>query len=161
MSGNQLTHSSCFSEVNIQRYYCRSRLILSVCLSVWGWYAVDNLGWIPNLLQMSFITCEANCGPLSDTIPVGSPWCFHTWRKYSFAVSRLDTLLVQGMNSTSLENRSTTTRMLSNPSDSGRSMIKSADISFQGPDGVSSSFSFPGRAWLDPLKRAQRSHLDT
>ena len=110
---------------------------------------------------MSFITCDANCGPLSNTIPVGSPWCFHTWRKYSFAVSRADMLLVQGMNSTSLEKRSTTTRMLSNPSDSGRSVIKSADISFQGPGGVSSGFNFPGGAWLDPLNHAQQSHLDT
>ena len=91
------------------RYCCRSRLILSVCPSVCGWYAVDNQGWIPNLLQMSFITCNVNCGPLSDTIPVGSPWCFHTWHKYSFVVSRVDTLLVQGMNSTSLEKWSTTT----------------------------------------------------
>ena len=109
---------------------------------------------------MSFITCDANCGPLSDTIPVGSPWCFHTWHKYSFAMSRVDTLLVQGMNSTSLENQLTTTRMLSNPSDSGKSVIKSADISFQGPGGVSSGLNFPGGACLDPLKRAQRSHLD-
>ena len=97
MSGNQLTHSSCFSEVNIRRYCCRSRLILSICPLVWGWYAVDNRGWIPNLLQMCFITCDANCGPLSNTIPVGSPWCFHTWHKYSFTVSRADMLLVQGM----------------------------------------------------------------
>ena len=56
--------------------------------------------------------------------------------------------LVQGMNSTSLENRSTTTRTLSNPSDLGRSVIKSVDISFQGPGGVSSGFNFPGGAWL-------------
>ena len=110
---------------------------------------------------MSFITCDANCGPRSDTIPVGSPWCFHTWRKYSFAVSRADTLLVQGMNSTSLEKRSTTTRTLSNPSDLGRSVIKSVEISFQGPGGVSSSLNFPDGAWLDPLNRAHRSHLDT
>ena len=109
---------------------------------------------------MSFITCDANCGPRSNTIPVGSPWCFHTWHKYNFAVLRADTLLVQGMNSTSFENRSTTTRILSNPSDSGRSVMKSADISFQGPGGVSSGFNFPGGAWLVPLNRAQRSHLD-
>ena len=122
---------------------------------------MDNWGRIPNFLQKSFITCDANCGPRSDTIPVGSPWCFHTWHKYSFAVSRVDTLLMQGMNSTSFENRSTTTRMLSNPSDSGRSVIKSVDISFQGPGGVSSGFNFPCGAWLVPLNRVQRSHLDT
>ena len=121
---------------------------------------MDNQGWIPSLLQMSFITCDANCGPLSNTIPVGSPWCFHTWHKYSFVVLRTDMVLVQGMNSTSLENQSTTTRMLSNPSDSGRYVMKSTDMSFQGPGGVLSSFNFPARAWLDPLKRAQRSHLD-
>ena len=67
---------------------------------------------------------------------------------------------MQGMNSTSFENQSTTTRILLNPSDSGRSVMKSADISFQGPGGVSSGFNFPGGAWLVPLNRAQRSHLD-
>ena len=68
---------------------------------------------------------------------------------------------MQGMNLTSFENRSTTTRMLLNPSDSGRSVIKSVDISFQGPGGVSSGFNFPGGAWLVPLNHVQRSHLDT
>ena len=70
-------------------------------------------------------------------------------------------LLVQGMNSTSFENRSTTTRILSNPSDSGRSVMKSADISFQGLGGVSSGFNFPGGAWLVPLNCVHQSHLDT
>ena len=40
-------------------------------------------------------------------------------------------------------------------------MMKLADISFQGPGGVSSGFSFPAGAWLDPLKHVQQSHLDT
>ena len=65
-------------------------------------------------------------------------------------VSRAEVVLVQGINSTSLENQSITTRMLSKPLDSGRSVMKSVDISFQGPGGVSSGFNFPGGAWLDP-----------
>jgi hypothetical protein len=52
-------------------------------------------------------------------------------------VSRAVVVLLQGMNSTSFENQSTTTRIESNPFDNGRSVVKSAVTSVQGMSGNS------------------------
>ena len=65
--GNQSAHLSWFSAVNNRRYCWRSRFIRSVCPSVCGWCAVDNLGVIPRRLHKSFMTCDANWGLLRST----------------------------------------------------------------------------------------------
>jgi hypothetical protein len=74
-------------------------------------------------------------------------------------VSRAGVVLLQGMNSTSFENWSTTTRIKSNPFDNGRSVVKSAVTSVQGISGNSSGRSFPGGARLYGFIRAHLSHL--
>ena len=74
-------------------------------------------------------------------------------------MSRAVVVLLQGMNSTSFENRSTTTKIESNPFDGGRSVVKSAVTSVQGMSGSSSGQSFPGGARLDGFIRAHLSHL--
>ena len=130
--GNQSAHLSWFSAVNNRRYCWRSRFIRSVCPSVCGWCAVDNLGVILRHLHKSFITCDANWGPWSDTIECGSPWFFHTLNRYSFAVSSAVTIFVMAINSTSFEHQSTTTRIESYPLDRGRSVVKSAIMSTHG-----------------------------
>jgi hypothetical protein len=77
----------------------------------------------------------------------------------SCAVSRAVVVLLQGMNSTSFENRSTTTRIESKSFDNGRSVVKSAVTSVQGMSGSSSGRSFPGEARLDGLIWTHLSHL--
>jgi hypothetical protein len=67
--------------------------------------------------------------------------------------------LLQGMNSTSFENRSTTSRIESNPFDNGRSVVKSAVTSLQGISGNFRGRSVPGGARLDGFIRAHLSHL--
>jgi hypothetical protein len=74
-------------------------------------------------------------------------------------VSRAVVVLLQGMNSTSFENRSTATRIESNPFDNGRSVVKSAVTSAQGMSGNSKGRSFHGGARLDGFIRAHLSHL--
>ena len=49
-----------------------------VCPSVCRWCAMDNLGVMPRCLHKSFMTCDANWGPRSDTIECRSLWFFHT-----------------------------------------------------------------------------------
>jgi hypothetical protein len=67
--------------------------------------------------------------------------------------------LLQGMNSTSFENRSTTTRIESNPFDNGRSVVKFTVTSAQGMFGNSRGQIFPGGARFDGFIRAHLSHL--
>ena len=67
-------------------------------------------------------------------------------------------VLLQGINSTSFEKRSTTTRIESNPFDSGKSVVKSAVTSVHGMSGSSRGWSFPGGARLDGLIQAHLSH---
>jgi hypothetical protein len=69
-------------------------------------------------------------------------------------VSRAVVVLLQGMNSTFFENRSTTTRIESNPFDNGRLVVKSAVTSVQDMSGNSRGRSFPGGERLDGFIRA-------
>jgi hypothetical protein len=63
------------------------------------------------------------------------------------------------MNSTIFENRSTSTRIESNPFDNGRLVVKLAVTSVQGMSGDSRGQSFPGGARLDGFIHAHLSHL--
>ena len=77
----------------------------------------------------------------------------------NLAVSRAEHVFVQGINSTSFENRSTTVRIASKPWERGRSVMKSAEICSHGNDGVSSGCRRPAGATLDPLNLWHVSHL--
>ena len=157
--GNQSAHLSWFSAVNNQRYCWRSWFICSVCPSVCGWCTVDNLGVMPRHLHKSFMTCDVNWGPRSDTIEHGSLWFFHMLNRYSFVVSSAVTIFVVGMNSISFENWSTTTKIESYLLDIGRSMVKSAVMSTHSLWGTSSGLRVPNGAWFVPLNLAHLSHL--
>ena len=67
-------------------------------------------------------------------------------------------VLFQGINSTSYEKRSTTTKIESNPFDNGRSVVKSVVTSTHGVSGSSRGQSFPGGARLDGFIWAHLSH---
>ena len=73
-------------------------------------------------------------------------------------MSRAVVVLLQGINSTSFEKQSTTTRIELNPFDNGRSVVKSAVTSVHGMFGNSREWSFSGRARLDGFIRAHLSH---
>ena len=73
-------------------------------------------------------------------------------------MSRAVVVLLQGINSTSFEKRSTTTKIESNPLDNGRSVIKSAVTSVHGVSGNSRGRSFPGGARLEGFIQAHLSH---
>ena len=68
---------------------------------------------------------------------------------------------VQGINSTSFENRSTTVKIASKPWERGRSVMKLAEMCSHSNDEVSSGCRRPAGAVLDPLNLWHVSHLVT
>ena len=79
----------------------------------------------------------------------------------NLAVSRAEHAFVQGINSTSFENQSTTVKIASKPWERGRSVIKLAEICSHGKDRVSSGCRRPAGATLDPLNLWHVLHLVT
>ena len=79
----------------------------------------------------------------------------------NLAIFRAKHVFVQGINSTSFENRLTTIRNVSKLWERGRSVMKSAEICSHGNDGVSSGCRRPAGAVLDPLNLWHVSHLAT
>ena len=77
----------------------------------------------------------------------------------NLAISRAKHVFVQGINSTSFENRSTTVKIASKPWERGRSVMKSAEICSHGNDGVSSGCRRPAGAVLDSLNLWHVLHL--
>ncbi len=74
--------------------------------------------------------------PRSETISAGSPCCAKISRRKTRASSGASMVLMVGMNRAILVRRSTTTRMQSNPSESGRPSMKSIESEFQGCSGM-------------------------
>ena len=66
---------------------------------------------------------------------------------------------VQGINSTSFENQSTTVKIASKPWERERSVMKLAKICSHSNDGVSSGCRRPAGAVLDPLNLWHVLHL--
>ena len=75
---NGLDKFFCLWSTKNWRYCSSSWFIHSVCPSVCGWNAVDNLISIPNILFSSFVNSAANWEPLSDTTLSGNLCNFHT-----------------------------------------------------------------------------------
>ena len=68
-------------------------LTISVCPSVWPWWAVDNFNWIPRILQNSLQKSEINWGPRSDTMVVGAPRCRYTCSTNNRAIPAASVIL--------------------------------------------------------------------
>ena len=129
--------------MNILRYCSNSWFTLSVCPSVCGWNAVDNLLLISNILFNSCINPAANCGPLSEMMLSGNPCSFHTLSLNNLANPSADVFSVVGIKWTILVSRSTTSRILSYPCAKGNLVIKSANICAQGFSKIEFGINFP------------------
>ena len=77
----------------------------------------------------------------------------------NLAESKAEHVFVQGINSTSFENQSTTVGIASKPWERGRSVIKLAEMCSHGNDRVSSGCRRPAGATLDPLNLWHVLHL--
>ena len=80
----------------------------------------------------------------------GIPNLHTTWSKIKRAVSTADTSTVVGMHATYLENLSTTVRMQSWPrSVTGRKVMKSSVMCWNGLVGTECGYSKPAGAWVE------------
>ena len=61
----------------ILKYCSNSWFVLSICLSVYGWKAINSFVSIPNILFNSFINLTTNCGPLSKMTLSSNPYNFY------------------------------------------------------------------------------------
>src|SRR5271169_6948898 len=99
--------------------------------------------------------------PRSETIESGMPWRRITWSRKILANSGAVVVLLQGTSWLILVRRSTTTKMESYPFDMGRSVTKSQDMPFQGPDRAGSGASSPCLRCRGVLPREHKSHVET
>ena len=83
---------------------------------------------------------DTNLGPRSDVTCSGTPCFENTCIINIIARSSEVQWMVVGMKMPCLENRSTITKMESQPEEVGRVSIKSIDIEFQGRLGIGSCF---------------------
>ena len=82
---------------------------------------VDNLVVVPRIWKRRFQKWEINGAPRSETMSSGNPWRRTTFAKIRFVVSKPEMALEHGIKCAILVNRSTTTKMESCPSKSGKS----------------------------------------
>jgi len=78
--GRRPTQLSCSWLMNAQRYASIAWLRRSVCPSVWWWKAIDILGLMLDSHRNSCHVSEVNRESQSETMSMGSLWCFHISR---------------------------------------------------------------------------------
>lgn len=112
-------------------------------------------------LESSFQNLEVNWTPLSDTILLGTPWSLITSLRKILAVSEAEGVPIMGKKWAILERRSTTTRMVVNPSEAGKSTMKSMDTSAHGRSGMGKGLSSPQDLVFWPLLHWQRGQEES
>ena len=133
----------CLWLMNILKYCLISWLTHSICPSVYGWYAIDNLVLIPRISFSSFMNSAMNCGPLSNSAVSGKPWSFQTWSLKSVARPLAEVVVDVRIICAYFVWWQHVTNSASYPCTSGRHVIKSVVISFQGCMVASLGLSFP------------------
>ena len=113
-----------------------SWLIHSVCPPVWEWYTVDNILLVPNAFMKSSINLDANWGPLSLRMVLGTPCNFYISFQYIFAISLDETFVVVASRRIIFVNQSTMTMMTSFPFDFSNGPMILILISFHGSSGI-------------------------
>ena len=126
---------------SINKYLFWNSITLFVC----GGKAVDIFLLISRILYSLLIKWDAKINPWSEMTEEGRPCWHQTWSQNSSAVVRVFSSLVHGINTASLENWLTTTRILLYLSNSGIS-VKSTVMSCQGPWGVGRDNNSPAGA---------------
>ena len=132
----------CLCDVYGLRYCSIQVFILSVWPSVLGWKAVDRT---PRLQHNACEKVDAKWGSRSDMILFGIPnqgtRCF----RYLLATPGPSIVLWHGMNLAALEHPwSTMVRIESKPLDLGRSVMRSIDTYWKGPDVADTSNCWSG-----------------
>ena len=103
----------------------------SVCPSVCGWNAVNYLVVVLRIRKTHFQKWENNGAPRSETMSSSNPWRRTTFAKITFIVSKPHIALEHGIKCVIFVNRSTSTKVESCPSKSGKSVMKSVEIQAQ------------------------------
>src|SRR5882724_3322859 len=96
---------------------------------------------------------EANWGPRSEIIEIGSPCNLKTFERKRSAASREVQFVLQGIKWEDLENRSQTTKIESNLEEMGRGPMKSAEMCCHGADATGLGFNRPCGGLRDTLFR--------
>ena len=141
----------------MRRYCSRIWFTHSVCLSDYGWKAVDLLLWILQRCNSRFVKREVNCVPQSETMSLGRPWCLKTYWRYRWVVPSAVTLVVVGQKCAIFVSRSIQTRMALKPLEGGSSTMKSIDTELHAEGGISKGCSRPCGLWWGVLFRVQVS----
>ena len=103
-------------------------LVLSVCLSVCGWYAVDILRLIHNALQRDSPNSPENFASICDMISVGRLSRFQILRRTIVVISFAVVSISRPIKCAILVDLSTTTQTCVYPWNSGGCMMKSVEI---------------------------------
>jgi hypothetical protein len=74
--GRRSSHATWSPSMKWCKTSYRTWIVRSVCLSVWGWKAVEDLDWDFKHLQKSFQNFEMNLVSRSDMRTLGIPWCW-------------------------------------------------------------------------------------
>ena len=122
----------------MQRYCSRIWLVRSVCPSVSGWYAVLRLDQTPRRVQSKAQKHETKSFPLLETMSAGVPCLVKMFCRKIFASCGASMSDLVGMKWAILVSRSTTTNIISKPSETGNHLIKSMDMEDQGLSGIGS-----------------------
>src|SRR5213079_1259192 len=99
--------------------------------------------------------------PRSETKESGIPWRQITCLRNMLANSGASVDFRQGVKCDIFVNRSIKTRTESKPFDGGKSVIKSHETDFQGPEGTGSGDNSPCLAWRGAFPREHRSQMET
>ena len=119
-----------------QRYISTSWFTLSICPSVWGWYAVDGAPVIFRSQYSSFVNWATNWGPQSVMICLGIPSCGQISFWNNQATPSVVMVSWQGNKYRSFECQSTMFRIILCPRLIGNGPIRSMVIIFDGCSGI-------------------------
>ena len=118
------------------RYCSRIWLVCSVCPSVSRWYAVLRLDQTPRRVQSEAQKRETKCFPLLETMSAGVLCLVKMFWRNIFASCGASMSDFVEMKWAILVSQSTTTNIVSNPSETGNHSIKSMDIEDKGLLGI-------------------------
>ncbi len=126
--------------------------MISVCLSVCGWYEELMLTFVSSVLKRTFQNSDVNLESRSDTRVFGIPWCLNmvSWKTFANCIAYM--LVLVGIIQTYLDNRSINTAIASYPRwVRGSLTMKSRDTDSQYFSGTGRGWSRPACAWFAGL----------
>ena len=137
-------------------------IVLSVCPSVCGWYAVLKSSWVP-IASCNFCqNLDVNWVPLSDTMDTGTPCSDTMCLMYNYAYCATELVVLTGRKYADFVNLSTITHMESYPlCVLGNPTIKSIAIRSHFHSGNGISYNNPVDFWCSIFTYWQVRHEAT